>query len=501
MTEPVTIKLQATGPLTGEGLISLSRNDFVSTGRTSSATIPSGSRVDASFFGFFNQGEVKSVSVTATTTDPRDVLRVYLGSSIRTELRLDGPQTVTLGPAEQLGFVTETNLEIVLVVNVIPEEVLQPGRTPPRPVRARLTRPSGFSATGRMNTSLSWDHDGRLLVGSGAEGSLALATVDPRESRFDGYMWRCRVSGTDGPAQVGVGSGITGDFVSQEIQPGQWSAPRRVSHDDLLSVESPGKRADAPTVVVDHELLPTTTGFSQLLLSEPGPEPEPGTPPPAGILPLDGWVNVSVNAAGAIVTSVGLELWTHAISGNAPGGFVGTGIGNKAICGSDFLDGLSLSALTSLSIRFANRTPGNSSLLNTPYINLVIDLHGDGTQFKIGVLDVALNPSLSLLTDVSVAGPTDHEILRSWVGGGKIKIVNELAGVSPVISLGVGWLNKVFVISDIIAEYPNAKLASAFPGDNGLPADLSLPSILLVLGDSNYALYSRVLVRSVSVNQ
>lgn len=90
--------------------------------------------------------------------------------------------------------------------------------------------------------------------------------------------------------------------------------------------------------------------------------------------------------------------------------------------------------------------------------------------------------------------------MRTWVGGGKIKVVNEVPGVLPSISLGVGWLNKVYLISDILSTFPNAKLATAFPSDNGLPANLTMPSFWIVVGDSNYTLYSRVVLRSVSVN-
>ena len=70
----------------------------------------------------------------------------------------------------------------------------------------------------------------------------------------------------------------------------------------------------------------------------------------------------------------------------------------------------------------------------------------------------------------------------------------------PSIDLGAGWLNKVFLIPDILAQYPDAKLTRAFPADNGLPADLTMPPLWLVVGDSNYTRYSRVIVREVRVN-
>jgi hypothetical protein len=117
---------------------------------------------------------------------------------------------------------------------------------------------------------------------------------------------------------------------------------------------------------------------------------------------------------------------------------------------------------------------GNTHILNRPYVNILIDVNGDGT--------------------------TDHEYQLSWIGAGKLKIVNELPGVTPAVDLGAGWHNKVFQVSDILAVYPDAKLARAFPADNGLPADLTMPPLWLVLGDSTYTRYSRVLLREVRLN-
>ncbi|MBK8262797.1 MAG: hypothetical protein IPK80_15865 [Nannocystis sp.] len=78
--------------------------------------------------------------------------------------------------------------------------------------------------------------------------------------------------------------------------------------------------------------------------------------------------------------------------------------------------GLPLAQLTALSVRYALRTAGNAYILNRPYINILIDINGDGTHSKIGVFDRDPNPALNLLVDVAQADPTDHEYLLSWVG-------------------------------------------------------------------------------------
>ena len=508
MAEPITIQLSAAGPLTGVGLIDLGREAFASSagGRLRTATIPAGSRVAADVFGFLGEGGVKAVAVSATTHNPRDVLRVYLGSTVRTELRLDGgPQTVTLGPGEELAFVTEAAAVFQLVVNDLAEgeQASRSDDSPARVLRARLTSTTGFTSAGVMAATLNWSASARVLEATDVGGgSLPLEALDPRESRFAGYYWRVRVSGCDGTALAGPANRLTGDAALEELAPGQWSRLRRVSHDDLLVVESPAVRAGCPTVVAEHELLAASEAVINLAEST---ATSTGVAPmqPGGVIPWASFSNLSVNAAGAHHVE-GWEMWTHAIVGNpnvaGNKGFHGTGAGNKAMLGTDFVDGMPLGDFTALSFRYALRTAGNDHILGRPYVNLLIDVNGDGSLYKIGVLDAATNPQLNLLTDVADAGATDHEYTRSWIGGGKIKIVNELAGVTPSIDLGAGWLNKVFLIPDILAQYPDAKLTRAFPADNGLPADLTMPPLWLVVGDSNYTRYSRVIVREVRVN-
>jgi hypothetical protein len=356
-----------------------------------------------------------------------------------------------------------------------------------------------------MGVALSWSAAERRLEASNAgAGSLPLDAVDPRDSRFAGYWWRVRVSGCDGTAYAGPANRATGDAALEALAPGQWSRLWRVSHDDLLAVQSPGTRTGCPTVIAEHELLAVDSSAIAITATTDSTTGSSLVAQPGGVIPWAAWTNLSVNAAGATRSEEGWELWTHAITGNpnAAGnkGFHGSGAGNKAMLGTDFVDGMPLGDLSSLSIRYAVRTAGNDHILGRPYVNLLIDVNGDGSLYKIGVLDAATNPLLNLLGDVADAGPTDHEYTRSWVGGGKLKIVAELAGVTPAVDEGPGWLNKVFLIPDVLAQYPDAKLVRAFPADNGLPADLTMPPLWLVIGDSNYTRYSRVILREVRVN-
>jgi len=59
-------------------------------------------------------------------------------------------------------------------------------------------------------------------------------------------------STSDGNAHAGSAKRITGDAVLGELAPGQWSSPIRVSHDDLLAVQSPATRAGCPALSDSH---------------------------------------------------------------------------------------------------------------------------------------------------------------------------------------------------------------------------------------------------------
>jgi hypothetical protein len=277
MAEPTTIRLTATAPLNGSGTIPLTREALQNTaaGRLYSATIPSGSRLTSDIFGIFSSGAHTSITVTASTDNPRDVLRVYLGAAVRSEHRLAGPQTITLAPGEELAFITEAPTVLLLVVNELAEadQTIRLDRSPPAVIRARLTRNAGFTTTGVMNVALHWSTSAHVLetTSSAPAGALPLEALDPRQSRYAGYYWRVRVSGCDGPAFVGPANRITGDASLEQLLPGQWSTPRRVSHDDLLAVLSPPVRAGCHTVIAEHELLPITE--AQLLATASAPPP------------------------------------------------------------------------------------------------------------------------------------------------------------------------------------------------------------------------------------
>ncbi|MBK8263781.1 MAG: hypothetical protein IPK80_20900 [Nannocystis sp.] len=117
-------------------------------------------------------------------------------------------------------------------------------------------------------------------------------------------------------------------------------------------------------------------------------------------------------------------------------GFHGIGTGNKAMLGTDapILLGLPLAQLTS---RSASATPCAPQATPTSSIVRTSTFSSTSTATAISTRSASsiaiLTPLLNLLVDVAQADPTDHEYLLSWVGAGKLKIVNELAGVTPAV--------------------------------------------------------------------
>ncbi|MCA9719253.1 MAG: hypothetical protein KC468_31580, partial [Myxococcales bacterium] len=370
MAEPITIQLTFTTPLNGTGDIALERNNLtVTNGRLYTATVPSGSRLSPDLFSLVSAGSVKSVAISASTHCPTDVARVYVGSTVRTEIDLRGRhQTVTFGPGEQLAFVTHGPTTVTLVVNEL-SEAEHAARVEPViafPSRIRLSRSdgSGFAPGGVLNPALTWNEAARMFTGDvSTNGSIPLEVLDPRESRFAGLTTRVRLSGFDGElASVGRTDAVNGEthFVAQ-VAAGQWSPPFQLSHDDLLALETPALRAGCTSCVADIELLPGRD--AAVVVSTAAASA--GSTVAAGTVPRSAWIDRSVNAAGATPREDGWLLWTHAITGNpnAAGnkGFHGTGAGNKGILSTSYADELPLGDLQSLVIRYASLTAGNDS--------------------------------------------------------------------------------------------------------------------------------------------
>jgi hypothetical protein len=180
---------------------------------------------------------------------------------------------------------------------------------------------------------------------------------------------------------------------------------------------------------------------------------------------LSDLVDLSVNAASATADSDGLHLRTEAGT-NPVGGFNGAGTGNKAIAGIEGYDGLLLADLTGAAYETAAVT-GDSA----PYLNLVVDLDCTGADLRVVVADATL----------ATATPTAGGALRYafLAEAPQWKAVGGLDELLPSHLASTGG-----ALTDVVAAWPAACLRDAATGDNGLPAGVVTPSVLIILGDS-----------------
>jgi len=168
--------------------------------------------------------------------------------------------------------------------------------------------------------------------------------------------------------------------------------------------------------------------------------------------------------------------------GNAAGGFNGGGVGNKSILGFDVGDGEALGVWTGVEwtwLDLAAATPGIGV-----YANLIVDQNGNGTLYKVFVIDpasgVALNNGTTV-TNGDGSKTTTFDPSTEYV-----LVVNDIVGVVPAVDLGGPfWGNRSYRVSDILATYPLAKFKYAASADGGLPkTPTKTPAYLLMTGDS-----------------
>lgn len=517
--EPYTVILNSGKPMGGSTPIPLTRNDLPTTPnnqRVYTAQVPSGNQITSELFGLFSPGAVLLVTIHASSSNPTDRVVHAAGNATREELSLSEPVQVLLAPSETLSFITSAATTIAIVANALSDAQHAALRQEERTTRYRLrfskTDGAGFTPLGGVSSPQpTWSTSTRRFDAVVGGGAIALESLVPGERRFDGVSVRVRLTGFSADtAAVGVSSSASGEAFLATVPRGAWSPWLPMSHDDALALQTDSPPATAPVVHADVEVEWSRTLASECCHGSASLSADEGeSTPVGGAIPFGAWSDYSVNAAGARLSDEGWTLFTHGITGNQPGGFGAAQAGNKVVFGTDFgLVDQPITALQNLSIRYADRRPAETSILANPYVNFVVDINGDGSEYKILVLDqYDTNAALNLLTKASVAGtvPEDHEYTLTWVGGGRVKVVgpnaDPLPGVTPVEDEGNGsWLLKVYTLTDIIAVFPNAKFAHAFPDDPGLPNGVCLPTTLLVLGDSGWTRYASVLVRRVTLN-
>lgn len=223
--------------------------------------------------------------------------------------------------------------------------------------------------------------------------------------------------------------------------------------------------------------LPTRSGQGQWVLASIGSGGGGGD-----TLAFLNRVDCSVNSANVSNAYGARPILQIRTGGNVAGGFNGIGLGNKSILGFSGFDGIALSTLTSFSYRWRDMAPGNSPFL--PYANLVVDINGNDTVYKIFVMSVP-GPVGSNPFSIIVNGDGTTTYTHIF-GSNDLQVVNDIPPVVPYINVGVPWQSHSYRLSDILASYPSARLRDIASGDAGLPKSPAItPSFLLIQGDSN----------------
>ena len=169
-------------------------------------------------------------------------------------------------------------------------------------------------------------------------------------------------------------------------------------------------------------------------------------------------------------------------SGNVGGGFNDLlKIGNKSILGFRTANLLGLGTWSGFQYTWRNLSPAGSPF--DVYTNLVVDINGNDTVYKIFVMDPNSNPVLD--NGTTIINGDGSKTFTHVAGVNHFLVVNDLSGVVPAISLGANWWEHGYALADVLAVYPAARLREASSGDNGMPVLTPTPAFMLVTGDSN----------------
>jgi len=228
----------------------------------------------------------------------------------------------------------------------------------------------------------------------------------------------------------------------------------------------------------------------------------------AGI-PFPNRVNISVNKSTIDNYQRVIPILRSQTGPNLTGAYNGGGIGNKPILGLRGFSGLPLGDIDSIEFTWKDLLPetttlllssgpvvgdhgeplGSSAIALLPFINLIVDLNGDGSLIKIFNMSQTLPPTSDTNFTVTALGPDKYNYLFDPLVN-TFEIVLGLPPVpfvAPFINNGPSWFAQAFRMEDIIAlgAYPNATLIDIASGDGGMPKDVVTPSIVLAMGGSS----------------
>lgn len=208
-------------------------------------------------------------------------------------------------------------------------------------------------------------------------------------------------------------------------------------------------------------------------------------------------LDCSVNSAHVESPYADMPVLHAQSGGNAAGGFNGGGTGNKCILGYK-VGPVPLASFSGFKYTWFDL---NTSTTGLPvYANLVLDLYGNGTFFKIAVIDPASAPIL--LNGSTILNPDGSRTTTFDAATHNVLIVNGLGtavpapgppyvppdvqgAAPPTYGFTGGWPNSSYKISTILGAYPACRIAEGNTLDGGLPKSPNkTPGLMLVTGDS-----------------
>lgn len=193
-------------------------------------------------------------------------------------------------------------------------------------------------------------------------------------------------------------------------------------------------------------------------------------------------VDCSVNSARVDGANNDAPILRTLTGAPLAGGYNGGGTGSKSILGIDAGHLLPLGALVSLDYRITNLMAYNAAPWPLAYVNLLVDVNGDGSLLKVFIIDPQSLPALLQTTNTpNLDGSTTVEFDAA---SNLVLIVGFLPPVVPTVNLGPSFLQQGFSLASVLASYPLARLARLNTLDGGLPKVQTLPPFLLVNGDS-----------------
>lgn len=226
----------------------------------------------------------------------------------------------------------------------------------------------------------------------------------------------------------------------------------------------------------------------------------------------------SINGASApgVYTSQQFFLQTSTQI-NPAGAYNGGGTGNKSVAAFKGFDGVRLDTLTEpLDYTRRNMSPTSGSPW-TSFVNIIVEFEPaiNPGLFKILSLNTADpiapagsgapagNPGIFTVTT-----PEPDVERRVWDPSTNIvEVVTGLAGLSVVpapdyVAPSVpAWQGEGFLMSTLLANYPDAVIRNADTGDGGLMlSPLISGGLMLVEGDSGMGVFSLIKIEALSFN-